>query len=125
MIEFNKMIVHDYGKFPDNLEYRNGEISELSDYELEELEKRLDLDEVWYWYASGSYEGMGEILMRKGDLYDIHDASHCSCYGPTEHADFNGVPLEKLTEGFTEERWNEVKCLIDLATKSKKSYKIW
>jgi len=57
---------------------------------------------------------MGEILMRKGDLFDIHDASHCSCYGPTERADFHGVPLKELVRGCTMDRLSEIKPLINM-----------
>lgn len=108
------IIVHNYDKFPKNIDYAYGEICELADYEIQHLEE-LGIEEIWYWYAEAPYEGIGQILMKKGDLYDIHDAGHCSCYGPTEHAEFRGVSFEQLSEGFTEDRCNEVACLIEIA----------
>jgi hypothetical protein len=117
------IIAHNYNNFPENIYYKHGEIDELSDYDFEYLEKQ-GVEEIWYWYAYGSYEGLGQILMRSGDLYDIHDAGHCSCYGPTERAEFQGVPFEELTDGFTKERLNEVKCLIDMANRQIQSSEI-
>jgi hypothetical protein len=118
------IVAHNYNNFPEHITYKIGEIGELSDWEFKELEK-LGVEEIWYWYACGSYEGIGQILMRSGNLYDIHDAGHCSCYGPTERADFKGVPFEELTDGFTKELLNEVKCLIDMANDQIQEKEIW
>ena len=46
---------------------------------------RPDVEEIWYWYAVGCYEGMGAMIMRVGDLYAFRDMGHCSCYGPTDN----------------------------------------
>jgi hypothetical protein len=59
----------------------------LTDYEMEDINK-LNLDNAWYWYASGSYEGDGAILMVKDGKWNWGDMGHCSCYGPTEHLEF-------------------------------------
>lgn len=32
-------------------------------------------------YCTGSYEGYGAILFKRGDDLYLWDASHCSCYG--------------------------------------------
>ena len=54
--------------------------------------------------------------MRKDELYDVHDAGHCSCYGATERVEFNGKPLNELAKDFTEEYMDkEVKELFELA----------
>ena len=68
---------------------------------------------------------MGQILMRKGGLFDIHDAGHCSCYGPTERAEFRGVPFDQLLEGWTEEHIKEVEPLIAMAKSDQSLYRIW
>lgn len=108
------IIAHNYANFPDSVEYRYGEIVELDKYELGNLEN-LGIDEIWYWYAAGDYEGSGQILMRKGDLYDVHDAGHCSCYGPTDNANFNGHPFSELINSISSEYMKELRPLFKLA----------
>lgn len=44
-----------------------------------------NVDEVWYIYESGYYEGSGHIVLRSGDKWAEHDMGHCSCYGPLDH----------------------------------------
>ena len=66
---------------------------DLDDYELENLD---GIEEAWYFYKSGSYEGSGQMLARVGDLWDIHDMGHCSCYGPLEKFSFNGKTLAQV-----------------------------
>jgi hypothetical protein len=108
------MITHNLKQFPDGYKYHYGELEALSDYELKYIES-LGIDEVWYWYASGSYEGCGQILMRKGDLYDTHDAGHCSCYGPTDRISFNGRPLDDLIKALSDDLKKEVEFLLSSA----------
>jgi hypothetical protein len=60
----------------------------FSDYEIEDLGK-LNLDHAWYWYAYGSYEGDGAILMLKDGKWNWDSLGHCSCYGPTDNLAFN------------------------------------
>ena len=50
----------------------------------------IDVDELWYNYEYGDYEGSGLMIARIGDKYDLYDMSHCSCYGPLYHFKFNG-----------------------------------
>jgi len=119
------IIAHNIDKFPNgkNSDYYYGDLSELSEYELEDLYQK-GIEEVWYWYAQAPYEGIGHLLLRVGDLYDFHDAGHCSCYGPTEGIKFRGVPFEQLTEGFTKEHQEEVACLIEMADPAKKVWSL-
>lgn len=108
------MKVNFLGRFPVNYE-PYGILTELDDYDMKYLSK-LELDEIWYWYSTAPYEGSGQILMRKGKLYDLHDAGHCSCYGPTERATFMGMSLEKLAQTLTDEYMrNEALELFELA----------
>lgn len=108
------MKVNFLGRFPKNYS-PYGELAELDSYDMEDLNK-LGLDEIWYWYSTAPYEGSGQILMRKGDLYDLHDAGHCSCYGPTERAYFKGQKLDELAKSLTGEYMeNEAKELFELA----------
>ena len=51
--------------------------SELGDGSLHTVESE-GAEEVWYWYSSGSYEGSGELLARKGNEWAFHGLSHCS-----------------------------------------------
>jgi hypothetical protein len=109
------MIVHNTERIPEGLTYPSvDDHSELASYELDDLAP-LELDEIWYWYWAGGYEGGGQLLMRRGDQYDIHDMGHCSCYGPTDSVDFVGQPLDVLAARFSDERLREVAPLIELA----------
>lgn len=108
------MKVHFLGRFPDNYS-AYGKLAKFDKYEMKEL-KSFGLDEVWYWYSFADYEGSGQILMRKGKLYDLHDAGHCSCYGPIERLVFKGKPLKELAESINEEYMrNEAKPLFEMA----------
>ena len=92
-----------------------GDLGELDKYDMEAL-NNLDLDEIWYWYSYAQYEGSGQILMRKGDLYDIHDAGHCSCYGPIDRVDFKGQKLNELAKSLSKDYMrNEAIELFELA----------
>ena len=108
------MEIHNLNKFPDNYEYRYGEIAELHEYDFEDL-KNLGIDEVWYWYASGDYEGSGQILMRQGILFDVGDMGHCSCFGPTENLSFKGKTWEELHEYYTKEKYEYFMPLLEMA----------
>lgn len=110
------MKVHNYGQFPPDYDYNYGDIGGLSEWDIEKLES-LGIDEVWYWYAYGSYEGSGQILMRKGDEWDVHNAGHCSCFGPTDEVAFTGhESLDALVESLSGEYYrNEVEPLIGMA----------
>jgi len=57
---------------------------ELDDYDLLKF-RDLGVEEIRYWYATGSYCGVGEVLMFKDGKWYHADMGHCSCYGPTEH----------------------------------------
>ena len=110
------MQIHNYGKFPEGYDNSYCDISALDVRDIEALQK-LDVDEAWYWYASGSYEGSGQILMRKGDKYDIHDMGHCSCYGPTENATFGGTypSLDEIQQKCSAEAYKEIAPLVEMA----------
>lgn len=98
--------IHNINKIPDGHDYLWGNLSEFDEYDLDDL-KLLELDEAWYWYVQGSYEGSGQILMRRGDLYDLADCGHCSCYGPVERISFRGMPFEDLIKIITPELLKE------------------
>jgi len=107
-------LIHDYGKVPEGYDYTYGDVCPFDEYDLKNL-YGLNIDEVWYWYATAPYEGSGNILMRKGDLYDIHTAGHCSCYGPTEDIEFNGKPLDEVKASLSESAMIEYKPLIEMS----------
>lgn len=112
-----KTIIHNYGKIPEGLRYEYGTPTELDEYDLRDVAK-LDLDEVWYWYAQGHYDGSGAILMRKGDEYDLGNLGHCSCDGPTASLGFQGTTFEELKKSLSTGLDEETKCLFEMAEKT-------
>lgn len=106
------MIIHRQEELPKGYGYYVSE--PLSQWDFDYI-KNLELDEIWYWYGGGGYEGSGQILMRKGELYDLHDCGHCSCYGPTEHIEFKGKPLNDLVKSLSEHYFKEVEQLLKMA----------
>lgn len=88
------MLIHNLGKSPVE-HHESYQSSELDRYDIERLEE-LGVEEVWYWYEQGSWEGDGQMLMRRGTDYSLHSMSHCSCYGPMENVKFTPEPFDKL-----------------------------
>lgn len=68
---------------PKDLEYDYGKDSTFDDYEVEELQKQ-GVDDCWYWYKQGGYEGSGQAILRKDGRWYMHDCGHCSCNGPVD-----------------------------------------
>ena len=99
-------------ELPKGFDYLDSEPFSQSEFDYI---KTFGIDEIWYWYGSGSYEGAGQILMRKGKLYDLHNCGHCSCYGPTQDVAFNGKPLDKLVKSLSEDLFKEVEELLKMA----------
>ena len=87
---------------PISYNYQYGDSCSIDNYDIERIEK-LNIDEIWYWYEQGSYEGSGQMLMRRGDQFDLHDMGHCSCYGPTDNATFKPQTLKELKDSCSEE----------------------
>lgn len=110
------MILHNLNRFPKGYKYQHGEIQSFDKYDADRLES-FGIDEAWYWYAAGDYEGSGQILMRRDDLYDIHDAGHCSCFGPTDDIKFIGFPLNELKSRCSKELLEQVEDLLTAAKK--------
>jgi hypothetical protein len=106
------MKLNHINKIPDGLDYSFSKLDALHNYDLEELYKH-NFDEAWYWYASASYEGSGQMIIRKGNLYDIHNLGHCSCYAATDHIKFNGRPLDELWDSLSEELKKESNDLFN------------
>ena len=110
------MKINFLNKFP-NCYQPYGSLSELDEYDLRDLEE-LNLDEIWYWYSTAPYEGSGQMIMRRGNLYDIHDMGHCSCYGACERATFTGKSLNNIETSLSSEYLKEYIELIEMAKKS-------
>jgi len=71
---------------------------ELSDYELEKLGLATD-DIAIYNYAQGSYDGRGYVIVKRGDgSVQYASLGHCSCYGPTDQADWSDVSLDSILD---------------------------
>ena len=100
---YKHLKVHNVKEYPKTETYLSNELTGLDDYSLDKL-VLLGIDECWYWYATGSYEGSGKILMRKGDLYDFTDIGHCSCNGPTDNITFNGKKIDEINMSAEYER---------------------
>ena len=75
----------------------------------------FELDEIWYWYQQGTYDGDGSILMKKGKLWCIDSLSHCSCYGPTDHVTFDGVEKSELKNKHSQGLLSEASKLLIVA----------
>ena len=98
------------------------DIADLGTWELDELEKKHAIDEVWYQYAEGSYEGNGTMILRRGDKYALHDMGHCSCYGPTEEFDGNVwydsalEMAESMSEDYAKESMTLLRAVLGIGT---------
>lgn len=86
----------------------------LDSYDVERL-KQESFDEVWYSYLSGSYEGSGQMIYRKGDLWGHHDMGHCSCYGPIDQLNPDLRPLNELLEmlSVNAHYWSDISIFKD------------
>lgn len=114
------MRIYNYGRLPKDTMYTHADISSLDEHDVEEIRK-LDIDAAWYWYVSESYEGAGQLLMRRGDKYDVHNMGHCSCYGPTEHVIFCGryASLDEIQQCCSTEAYKAIAPLVEMARRSK------
>lgn len=119
-----KLKLYDLNYIPDGLNYGGYDISELSDYEVQKLID-FGVERAWYWYAQGSYEGSGQILMLKDGLYYLHDMGHCSCYGPVEDLELkNGTDLKTIEAACSKEYLKSVLPLIKKARAAEKRRKV-
>lgn len=86
----------------------------LAEYELE----LIDADEIWYWYEYGNYEGSGQMIARKGNMFLHHDMSHCSCFGPTDNFPDDYQPINHLENNLRGNSgyWKEIEPLFNLVT---------
>jgi hypothetical protein len=87
---------------PENYRYA-GEDQELDEYDLKAIPKEVIL--IKYWYAKETYEGSGIMILQTADGYYLHDMSHCSCFGPTEHLELTRCykSIEEMIENCSEE----------------------
>ena len=95
------------------------EYSGLNDSDLAQLRKIPDLVEVRYYYGSGEFEGMGQMLLRQASgEWRLYSLSHCSCYGPMDHLEecWDSLKPYKTLEGMkadcSQELWEELKPLV-------------
>ena len=107
------MKINNLKSYPENYGYSYGELGDLDNWEIDGLDS--EFDEIWYFYAYGSYEGNGMMLIKKGELYDVHNMGHCSCYGPTDHINFSGKSLEQLKASYSAEGFKEWSNLYEAA----------
>jgi len=115
------MIIHNLARIPEGLGYSFSDTTdELTKSEVKDLEE-LGIDEVWYWYVSGSYEGSGQMIIRKEDKYYLHNMSHCSCYGPLDEIDMSDArafsSLNEMKRRCSKHYLVEVLPLIEEASK--------
>jgi len=92
-----------------------GSPERLEEWDLEKLES-LGIQEIWYHYETGSYEGYGYLLARIEDKYELFDLSHCSCEGPIDYIrSFKGSSPEDLIERCSKELLTDVTELFKAA----------
>lgn len=84
------------------LEYDRDD-TELDVYDLKNIPKEVEW--IRYWYAQGSYDGSGMMILKTKDGFYLHDMSHCSCYGPLEHLELTRPysTIEDLINNCSEE----------------------
>ena len=77
--------------------------AELDEYELEKIPEEVEW--IKYWYAQGSYDGSGMMILKTKDGYYLYDMSHCSCYGPLDHLELTRSydTIEDLINNCSEE----------------------
>lgn len=56
---------------------------ELNEYEIDKLLEN-NIHFAIYDYKNYGYEGSGNIIYISNSRWDLHNMSHCSCYGPIE-----------------------------------------
>jgi len=101
-----------------------GAPAEFEGYQIDDIRK-TGADVVFYWYNKGAYDGCGQVLFRAHGKWFVHDAGHCSCYGPTDalHAEpeTGFESLDAVLHRCSDEYGNYLAPLIALARK--KGYK--
>jgi hypothetical protein len=111
------MDIINLNQFPENIDYAYGQISELDEYDIEDL-KHKNIDIAVYWYACGSYEGQGQLLFHSVNGWNLKDLGHCSCYGPIEGIESDvGFSLDRLYASCSHDVKKEVGILFDRARK--------
>lgn len=60
---------------------------EFSDYEMKEFPN--DVDWAVVNYETGSYDGSGDMIVKKDGKFFLFSCGHCSCNGPTDGMNFN------------------------------------
>jgi hypothetical protein len=90
---------------------------ELSEYEIKELDD-VEFDLAVYSYESGSYDGSGFAVFKKGDMWFYHEMGHCSCYGPlsevysSKNMLVSFEDMEKIAEkGYNDHAKNVIKYI--------------
>jgi len=85
----------------------------LDDSYVDDL-KKADIEVAAYWYATGSYEGSGDIIFRRTDGWRHHGMGHCSCYGPLDNflSDKPVATLRELKQTMSEELREECEPLF-------------
>lgn len=102
-------------QLPPDYHYEHGKCQ--ADSSVERKAEELDVEAAFYWYVSGIYDGSGEIIMLKDDLWYLCSLGHCSCYGPDEHMNLEGTAyknFDQLLEACSNEYRQIVNPLIQL-----------
>ena len=92
----------------------------LAGYELDVV-KSLKADFFVSKYESGSYDGSGMAIWKRGRKWFYDNLGHCSCYGPTENletANKAGYTFEQIKE-LVKTNYTEYQELIDYIVKHK------
>lgn len=114
---------YDYG---DELEPRrfkyNPEDEKQSNYDYDRM-LEIGIDELFYWYSNGDYEGVGHAIFKKNDIYCHVSLCHCSCYWSFDEIEdgLNFLPYEELINSFSEELKEECSTIIEAIQKGDKN----
>lgn len=89
---------------------------ELTAGELDDIAK-LEIEEVWYWYEYGHYEGEGWALMLKKGIFYLADLAHCSCNGPTDRIslDTGFTTLSSLLLNCSKQAQEKIEPIVNAA----------
>ena len=85
----------------------------------------MGISKIYYWYATGSYEGSGKMLCKKGKIWYMHDMGHCSCYTGIEYLDLSPnkgySSLKELKSKCTDELFKQIEPLFNKAKKDQRA----
>ena len=113
------MKIYDLGEFPPEKNYKYYDYEQLHKIESNQYYfNKMDAEYIFYWYGTGDYCGVGQLLAYKYKKWVLESLNHCSCNGPLEDIWIDNTfvdRLEDIKQMCSEDLLKEVKPLINLA----------